>query len=115
MGKFAYDMLDIRARPEFENAVGVMVTTLGYQEGAKRIAIAEDIAIAVHGGSEDGALMCLLEGKLPWLSDEEHWFSGQFFFRDRLVHYQTPGDFLVNLGDSLGRRREPLGRNSPPV
>lgn len=45
--KFAYDLLDIRANPDFGDSVGIMFAKTGFQEGAKLVAKSDYIGIAV--------------------------------------------------------------------
>lgn len=84
LGKFAYDLLDIREHPQTRRAIGLFFARSGFQSGAKKIATAEEIAIAwfdpMKEGTTYGGFMTE-DAIVPWspAKPDQDGFAGELY------------------------------------
>ena len=104
MGKFAYDLLDIRHSAGFEKAVGLFFTSHDYQPGSKLIAAAENIAIASFNHHEPEPNVCfLLEDSVEdWRGPIDPVFQGTLVLGHHVARFESSSDLFFVLGELVG-------------
>ena len=105
LGKFAYDLLDIRANQDYKHAIGICLTNSTYGPGPKLISAAEDIAIAHFDHlSEDATVAFLLEDVIPWFVEPDKRLTGNLAFSGKTANFESSAALLYALGEFIEER-----------